>query len=76
MLKKPAVAAVIVTLYLVSYYILFHAGAHEDIILTMFIASPFLVIWMAITILKHGKYEGPELKEDEEWGYQDWKPEQ
>lgn len=74
MLKKPTLAAIIVTLYLVVYYILFQAGAPEDIILTMFALSPFLVIWMVMTILKYGKYEGPELKEDEEWGYQDWKP--
>jgi hypothetical protein len=36
----------------------------------MFAASPFLVIWMAYTIMKYGKYSGPDL-DDKEWGYQD-----
>jgi hypothetical protein len=71
MFRKPAVVTAVVTVYLVLYYILFHAGASDNIIISMFIASPFLVIWMVITILKNGHYKGPELKEDEEWGYQD-----
>jgi hypothetical protein len=71
MFRKPAVVTGIVTAYLVLYYILFQAAVADDIIIGMFIASPFLVIWMAITILKYGKYNGPELKENENWGYQD-----
>jgi hypothetical protein len=71
MLKKPAFAVVFVTAYLVLYYVLFYAGASEDIITTMFAASPVLVVWMAITIIKHGKYSGDKLDKNE-WGYQDW----
>jgi hypothetical protein len=36
----------------------------------MFLVSPFLLIWMVVTVLKSGKYEGPELGENE-FGYQD-----
>ena len=71
MFRKPAVVTAIVTAYLVLYYILFQAAVREDIIIGMFIASPFLVIWMAVTILKYGKYNGRELSENEDWGYQD-----
>ena len=74
MLRKPAFATAFVTAYLVLYYILFYAGASEDIITTLFALSPFLVIWMAIVILKRGKYTGAELNENEEWGYQDKEP--
>jgi hypothetical protein len=70
MLQKPAFVTAMVTAYLVLYYILFHAGAAETIITAMFAASPVLVVWMALTIIKHGKYTGAELGEDE-WGYQD-----
>ena len=73
MLRNPAFATSIVTAYLALYYILFYAGASENIITTMFACSPFLVIWMVITILKYGKYTGKELGEQEEWGYEDRK---
>lgn len=38
--------------------------------LIMVIASPFLVVWMVYTVLKHGKYNGPELN-SKEFGYLD-----
>jgi hypothetical protein len=50
---------------------LIYTGASENIINGLFALSPFCVVWMAITIMKYGKYTGPELREDEEWGYQD-----
>src|SRR5438034_2400869 len=71
MLRKPAFATIIVTAYLLLYYVLFHAGASENIIMGMFMASPVLVIWLAVTILKYGKFTGTDLPENEEWGYQD-----
>ncbi len=37
----------------------------------LFALSPFVVVWMAVTIMKYGKYNGHELGENEEWGYQD-----
>jgi hypothetical protein len=40
----------------------------------MFSLSPFLVIWMAYTILKYAPFNGRELKENEEYGYQDKTP--
>jgi hypothetical protein len=71
MLRNPVFATTFVTLYLVIYVVLFKTGASEDLITAMFAASPFLVIWMAITIMKYGKYNGPSLGDNEEWGYED-----
>jgi hypothetical protein len=71
MVRNPAFATSFVTLYLVIYTILFQTGASSAVLTGMFAASPFLVIWMAITIMKYGKYSGRELEEQEEWGYQD-----
>ena len=70
MLRSAAFATTFVTLYLVIYTVLFHTGASSAITSYMFAASPFLVVWMAFTIMKYGKYSGPEL-DDKEWGYQD-----
>lgn len=71
MLRSPVFATTFVTLYLVIYTVLFRTGASAAVLTIMFAASPFLVIWMATTIMKFGKYSGRELDDNEEWGYQD-----
>jgi hypothetical protein len=70
-MKNHKLSTAIVTTYLVIYTLLFHAGAPLPVVGSMFLLSPFLVIWMAYTILRFGKYDGRELRENEEWGYQD-----
>lgn len=72
-MKRDTLAAVIVTIYLVVYTVLFHTDAPLPILGSMFLLSPFLVLWMVYTILRHGKFEGKELAEGEEWGYCDKK---
>jgi hypothetical protein len=57
--------------YLVVYCILFNAGISEDMLILLFMASPFLLIWLAVTILKDRQYPTSELREKEEWGYRD-----
>lgn len=64
-------SVVFVTIYLVIYTLLYQSGASLKVLGTMFLLSPFLVVWMAYTILRYAPYNGRELKEDEEWGYQD-----
>jgi len=71
MLLSPAFATSFVTAYLVLYNVLFHTGASEKVLTAMFALSPFLEVWMAVTILKYGKYSGRPLGDNEEWGYQD-----
>jgi hypothetical protein len=71
MLKNPTIAVILVTCYLVIYYMLFHANASFEVLATMFIISPLLLVWMVVVVLKYGKYNGRELKEEEEWGYED-----
>lgn len=66
-------ATILVTVYLVVYTILHQLGASLLLLSSMFALSPFLVVWMAYTILRFGKFEGKELEEDEEWGYSDKK---
>jgi hypothetical protein len=71
MLKNPLISTSLVTAYLLIYNALFFTGASFNVLAAMFILSPFLVIWMAMTILMDKKYEVKELEEDEEWGYAD-----
>lgn len=69
--QNHKLVTLLVTLYLIIYTLLHQSGASLKVLGTMFLASPFLVIWMAYTILKFGTYNGHELEENEEWGYQD-----
>jgi hypothetical protein len=71
MLKNPTIAVTMVTAYLVLYYMLFYLNAAFEVLALMFILSPLLLVWMVVVVLKYGKYNGPGLKEGEEWGYQD-----
>lgn len=71
MLRKPGFAVFVTTFYLILYYILFNFQAPTSVIATMFIFAPFLVAWMAYTILRYGEFKGKELEENEEWGYSD-----
>ncbi len=70
-MRNYRVATILVTLYLLVYVILHQSGAELRVLAWMFVFSPALVIWMVYTILKYGIYSGPELAEQEEYGYQD-----
>jgi hypothetical protein len=69
--QNHKLVTLLVTLYFIVYTLLHQSGASLKLLGAMFLASPFLVIWMAYAILKYGSYSGRELNEDEEWGYQD-----
>lgn len=70
-MKNHKLATAFVTVYLLVYTVLFHAGAPLPVLGWMFVLSPFLVTWMAYTIIRYGTYNGRELREHEEWGYSD-----
>jgi hypothetical protein len=47
------------------------SGNESGLTTLIFSLSPFIILWIVFSILKHGKYEGKELEEKEEWGYSD-----
>lgn len=69
--QNHKLATIFVTTYLIIYTLLHQSGASLNVLGIMFLLSPFMVIWMAYTILRYAPYNGRELKEDEEWGYGD-----
>ncbi|MGZ3901553.1 MAG: hypothetical protein ACXVNM_13710 [Bacteroidia bacterium] len=73
--SKPAIGIDIIavitgTFYLLCYCILLQYETTKSIALIMLGIAPFMLVWMVYTVLKHGKYNGPELN-GEEFGYQD-----
>lgn len=70
-MKNYKLATFFVTFYLIVYTILHEMEAPLSLLGGMFAFSPFLVIWMVYTILRYATYAGPDLDENQEWGYQD-----
>jgi uncharacterized protein with PQ loop repeat len=70
MLRSGIFAVVLVTVYLFTYNLLLHFETTARVAISMLVFSPFLVCWMVYAVLKHEKYSGRDLGEDE-FGYQD-----
>jgi len=71
-LKHEYIVIGAVSLILIFYTALAVWGIFPGLVLMLFSLSPVLVIWMVWVVLKHGTYNGPELKEGEEFAYADW----
>ena len=75
MFKTPTFAITAGSLYLLLYIIVAQLQLSQRLVLLMFALSPVLILWMIYVTIRHGKYSGEELKEGEEWGYEDKKKE-
>lgn len=76
MLKSPSFAALFASIYLLIYVLFLQLDIFANLSAILFFCSPVVLIWLAYTVIRYGRYEGEELKEDEEWGYQDKSREQ
>ena len=70
MLRNDTFAVAFVTAYLFLYLLLSQYGSTLFYGTIMLLFSPVLIVWMVYTVLKYGKYDGPELG-DKEFGYLD-----
>ncbi|MEO6670807.1 MAG: hypothetical protein ABIN36_15110 [Ferruginibacter sp.] len=70
MIRKDIFSVCLVSIYLLIYIELLQFDNTQKYGIIMFLFSPFLICWMVYTVLKHGKYKGRELNDDE-FGYQD-----
>lgn len=73
MLRKPFVAVILSSLYLAIYIAFFYSG-NFNVVFKMFLAAPVVLAWLAYTVIRFGKFDGRELGENEEWGYEDKQP--
>ncbi|MEQ1798838.1 MAG: hypothetical protein ABL872_12855 [Lacibacter sp.] len=73
MYKNPIFAAAFSTVYLLVYVIFLQMDFLPNVTAVLFFFSPAVLVWLAYTVIRHGKYTGTDLREDEEWGYQDWR---
>jgi hypothetical protein len=71
MKQRIPASVFIVSTFLVVYVILMSVNPSALIGWIMFLASPFLLIWMVISILRSKTFTGKDFEEEEEWGYAD-----
>ena len=71
MIRKPAFAVLVISFILLIYCILIGFNVSLPAVYLIFAISPFLLGWLAYTIIRFGVFQGEELNVDEEWGYQD-----
>jgi len=69
--RKEIIPVIMVTSLLIIYTVLISIESFLTLVNIIFIASPFLIVWMVYGVLHFGKYKGRELNENEEWGYAD-----
>ena len=58
--------------YFLAFLVSLNTG-YERLTWILFSFSPFLLLYLAYSVIRYGKFTGHELEEDEEWGYEDWK---
>lgn len=73
---KAYIPVVVNTSVVLIYVLLQLVEAPLPILLFIVSVFPVLLVWMVIAVIRFDEYKGPELKDDEEWGYADKKPEQ
>lgn len=72
-MRNPKIVIGVVSVYLLLFTVLGQLNADISLMLLMFSISPIVVVWMVYTVLRYGIYPGKELKENEEWGYEDFR---
>ncbi|KIC90585.1 hypothetical protein [Flavihumibacter sp. ZG627] len=70
-MNRSVIVAIIATLYLLVYIILYVLGAGSGLVTILFTLSPLVVLWLVFTVLKDDSVPVRELEDGEEWGYAD-----
>lgn len=76
MTTRARIPVVVNTSVVLIYVLLQLVEAPLPVLLFIVSVFPVLLVWMVIAVIRFDEYKGPELKDDEEWGYADKKPEQ
>ncbi len=68
-MKKPKIAIVVATVYLLLFLLALNTGISLTIIFGMLSVSPFFILYMVYSVLKYGK---PSQHTFDERFYDDW----
>jgi hypothetical protein len=71
MREKISLPVILVSALLVLHVMILSVNGPAAITWFLFAVSPFLLIWMVISVLRSDSYTGKELEDNDEWGYAD-----
>lgn len=71
MKKQEITPVIVVSTVLLLYVLLLRLFPGSSLVNIVYAASPFLTGWMVYRVIRFGKFSGKELKEGEEWSYED-----
>jgi hypothetical protein len=69
-MNKASFSILFASIYLLVFLLMLHTE-FNTVVWTLFLLSPFVVLYMVYMVIRYGVYSGRELDEDEEWGYED-----
>ena len=70
-MKSDEIAISVVTALFLVYISFVAFGIFMPIAFLILLASPLLIVGMVWSVIKHGIYNGPELEDQQEFGYLD-----
>ena len=68
-INAPVIVTSIVTSILVVNRVMIDQHDRLDLAMLIFCISPFLMIWLVLTILRDKSFKYPELPAGQHWGY-------
>lgn len=71
-MRTPHFVIVFATIFLLVYVLLINLEANAGLVMGMFTFSQVMVIGLAYVVVRHGVYDGKNLSQDEEFGYEDY----
>jgi hypothetical protein len=69
-MNRATLSVFLSSLYFLLFLVSLNLG-YERLTWALFLFSPLLLLYLVYSVIRHGQYNGKELAEDEEWGYED-----
>ena len=69
-MNRSTFAIIFSSLYLLLFLVAVQLG-YSTLTWILFLFSPLNILYLAYSVIRYGKYTGKELKENQEWGYED-----
>ena len=70
-MKHDMIAVLTVSALLLLYTVFASLELYLEFVFLAVGMSPLFIIWMVWAVIRHGEYNGPELRGEQEYGYLD-----
>jgi len=71
-MRTPFFMLVFATSFLIAFVVLGQFDTSANLLFALFLCAPILMVAFAYIVVRHGVFDGRELEEGEEFGYEDY----